>query len=161
MLIHTRKNFRASKMLWLILIITLSLAGQGGFATLNAAETVTLAPQTVAPGEAALTVNLELPAGYKLNQEAPSTVGVKSADKKIIALEEKYAQNLPVANLPLCLTLPVQEGKTMLQATFRLNFCDEKLGVCFLKEVLLQLPVEVNKTAANKKLEMVYTVKAN
>ena len=161
MRLHCLKKLRASKALWLILFLTLSLTGQGGLITADAAETVTLPPQTVAPGEAALTVNLALPAGYKLNQEAPSTVGIKTGDKKIVALDEKYAQNLPVANLPLCLTVPVQEGKTMLQATYRLNFCDEKLGVCFLKEVVLQLPVEVNKTAANQKLEMVYTVKAN
>jgi hypothetical protein len=158
---HCLKKLRASKALWLILFLTLSLIGLGGLITADAAETVTLPPQTVAPGEAALTVNLALPAGYKLNQESPSTVGIKTGDKKIVALDEKYAQNLPVANLPLSLTMPVQEGKTMLQATYRLNFCDEKLGVCFLKEVVLQLPVEVNKTAANQKLEMLYTLKVN
>jgi hypothetical protein len=161
MLNHQQKNLRISKTLWLILVISLSLTGLGGFATADAAETVTLPLQTVGPGDVALTVNLALPAGYKLNQEAPSTVGIKTGDKKIVALEEKYAQNLPVANLPLCITVPAQEGKTTLQATFRLNFCDEKIGVCFLKEIVLHLPVEVNKTAANKKLEMVYTVKAN
>ena len=161
MLIFSNKKLRTPKALGLILVIALGLAMHVGFSTAEAAETVALPPQAVAPGEATLTVNLELPAGYKLNQEAPSTVGVKSGDKKIVALDEKYAQNLPVANLPLCLTVPVKEGKTTLQATFRLNFCDEKLGLCFLKEAVLTLPVEVSKTATNKKLEMGYTVKAN
>jgi hypothetical protein len=155
------RGLNVSKIFWLILIITLSLTGAGAFNALEAAETVTLASQTLAPGEASLTVNLQLPAGFKLNQEAPSTVAIKSADQKIVALDEKYAQNLPVANLPLCLTVPVQEGKTTLQATFRLNYCDEKLGLCFLKEANVHLPVEVKKIAASKKLEMVYTVKAN
>jgi hypothetical protein len=158
---HCLKNLGAFKTIGLVLIIALALAWHVGFATAEAAETVSLPPQAVAPGEAALTVNLELPAGFKLNQEAPSTVGIKSGDTKIVAVDQKYAQNLPVANLPLCLTVPVTAGKTTLQANFRLNFCDEKLGVCFLKEAMLNLPVEVNKTATNKKLEMLYKVKAN
>jgi hypothetical protein len=161
MLMPCLKNSRVSKTLWLILAITLSLTLYGGFAAADAAETVTLSPQTVVAGDANLTVNLELPAGYKLNQEAPSTVGIKTKNKKIVALDEKYGQNLPLANLPLTLMVPVKEGKTTLQATFRLNFCDDKLGICFLKEVVLTLPVEVNKTCANNKLEVVYKVKAN
>ena len=161
MLIQCLKNLRALKTLRLILVILFGLALHGGFSAADAGETVSLPPQAVAPGDATLTVNLELPAGYKFNPEAPSTVGIKSGDKKIVPLDEKYAQNLPVAKLPLCLKVPVKEGQTTLQATFRLNFCDEKLGVCFIKEAVLNLPVEVSKTATDKKLEMVYKVKAN
>ncbi len=159
--VSTLRNLTSHKTLWFLLFITLCLPLHGGFSKAVAAETVALPQQTVATGEAALTVSLELPAGHKLNQEAPSTIGVKSGDKKIVALDEKYAQDLPAANLPLCLTLPVQEGKTTLQANYRLNFCDEKLGVCFFKEVQLTLPVEVNKSATNKKLEMTYKIKSN
>jgi len=123
------------------------------------ADTITLPTQTVAPGEVNLTVNLVLPAGHKLNPEAPSTVGLTTGNKEVLALEEKYAQNLPAANLPLCLTVPAKEGKTTLQAHFRLNYCDDKIGLCFLNEGVVQLPVEVSKTATNKNLEMTYTVK--
>jgi hypothetical protein len=161
MVIHCLKNVRIPKILCLILVIALGLMWHGGFSTAQAAETVSLSPQVVAPGEAALTVNLELPAGLKLNQEAPSTVGIKSGNTRVVAVDQKYAQKVPVANLPLCLTVPVKKGKTTLQTTFRLNYCDEKLGLCFLKEVVLNLPVEVSKTATNKKLEMVYKVTAN
>ncbi len=155
------KNVGISVVFGLMMIMLLSFVWPGGFSSAEAAETVALPAQAVAPGEATLTVNLELPAGCKFNQEAPSTLGLKSADVTIVAVDEKYAQNLPVANLPLCLTVPVKEGKTTLQANFRLNYCDEKLGVCFLKEAVLNLPVEVNKNASNKKLEIVYKVPAN
>lgn len=158
---HCLKKIRSFKTLAPVLIIVLALVWHISVISAEAAETVSLPPQVVAPGDAALTVNLELPAGFKLNQEAPSTVGLKSGDPKIVAVDQKYAQQLPVANLPLCLTVPVKEGQTTLQANFRLNFCDEKLGLCFLKEVVLNLPVEVNKTATNKKLEMLYKVPAN
>ena len=156
-----QKNVGISVAFGLIMIIFLSFVWPGGFAAAEAAETVALPTQAVAPGEAALTVNLGLPPGCKLNQESPSTIGLTSADVNIVALDKKYAQNLPLANLPLCLTVPVKEGKTTLSAILRLNYCDEKLGICFLKEAALNLPVEVNKNAANKKLEIVYKLPAN
>ena len=155
------KSLGISVVFGLMMIMLLSLVWPGGFSSAEAAATVALPAQAVAPGEATLTVNLELPAGCKFNQEAPSTLALKSADFNIVAVDEKYAQNLPVANLPLCLTVPVKEGKTTLQANFRINYCDEKLGVCFLKEAVLNLPVEVNKNASNKKLAIVYKVPAN
>ena len=129
-----QKHIGISVAFGLIMIIFLSFVWPGGFSAAEAAETVALPTQAVAPGDAALTVNLILPAGCKLNQEAPSTLGLTSGDVNIVAVDKKYAQNLPVANLPLCLTVPVKEGKTTLQANFRLNYCDEKLGICFLKE---------------------------
>ena len=141
-----QKKSIATGISWLILILLFNFAWDSGYSPAQAVETVSLPAQTVAPGEATLTVNLELPAGCKLNQEAPSTLGLKSSDVNIVAVEQKYAQNLPLANLPLCLTVPVKEGKTTLQAHFRLNFCDEKLGLCYLKEAVLNLPVEVNKS---------------
>lgn len=161
MLYHAHRNLTTPKIFGLLLLIILCVPLYGSLSKAEAGETVNLPTQTVAPGDASLTVNLQLPAGHKLNQEAPSTLGIRSGDNKVLSLDEKYAQNLPVANLPLCLTVPATEGKTDLKATFRLNFCDEKLGVCFLKEVLLNLPVEVKKTSTNKKLDIMYQLKSN
>jgi hypothetical protein len=161
MVISRPKNLRATVALGLFLIVLLHLTLVNGYAPAQAAQTVDLPVQSVAPGEAALTVNLELPAGCKLNQEAPSTFSLESADINIAAVDEKSAKNLPVANLPLSLTVPVKEGKTTLQAAFRLNFCDEKLGLCFLKEAVLNLPVEVKKSVPNKKLAIVYKPKVD
>jgi hypothetical protein len=153
---YYRKNFLPEALLGLLLFFGCTFAWQIITPPAEAAETISLPAQAVAPGEATLTVNLQLPEGCKLNQEAPSTLGLQTADAAVVALDEKYAQNLPVANLPLCLTVPLKEGKTMVQAAFRLNFCDEKLGLCFFKEAVVNLPVEVSKTSTNKKLEVVY-----
>jgi hypothetical protein len=155
------KRFRIAVALVLVIVIFSGFVQPGGVSSVEAAQTVALPAQAVAPGEATLTVNLELPAGCKFNQEAPSTLSLKSKDVNIAAVDVKYAQNQPMANLPLSLTVPVKEGKTTLEAKFRVNYCDEKLGICFLKEAVLNLPVEVNKQAANKKLEIVYKVPAN
>jgi hypothetical protein len=155
---YDRINFLPGALFGLLLVFCFNFVWQGNMSPAEATETVSLSAQAVAPGEATLTVNLELPEGCKLNQEAPSTLGLKSGDVAVVALDPKYAQNLPVANLPLSLTVPVKEGKTTLQANYRLNFCDEKLGLCFFKEAVVYLPVEVNKTATDTKLHLVYKV---
>jgi hypothetical protein len=161
MLIHYLRNAGIAQLFGLLFLVVVSLTWPGVETVAQAAETVTLPSQTVAPGKAGLTVNLELPAGFKLNKESPSTVSLKSGNKKVVAVSPQCAKKVPLTKVPLTLTMPVKEGQTELQATLRLNYCDEKSGLCFLREVILTLPVEVNKTAANKKLEIVYTVPAN
>ncbi len=102
------KSVGISVVFGLMMIFLWSLVWPGGFSSAEAAETIALPAQAVAPGDSTLTVNLELPAGCKFNQEAPSTLGLKSADFTIVAVDEKYAQNLSLANLPLSLTVPCQ-----------------------------------------------------
>jgi hypothetical protein len=155
---YSRRHFLPGTLLGLIAIFCFTFAWQGNTLTAEAAETISLPAQAVAPGEATLTVNLKLPEGCKLNQETPSTVGLKSSDAAVVTLDPQYAKDVPVANLPLVLTVPVKKGKSTLQATYRLNFCDEKLGVCFFKEAVLTLPVEVKKSTKNKKLAIEYKV---
>lgn len=156
-----QKNSLANGILWLILILLFNFAWDSGYSPAQAVETISLPHQTVAPGEATLTVNLELPAGCKLNQEAPSTVTIKSSDANIAAVD--FVRNYVggQTDSAITLTIPVKEGKTTVQADFRLNFCDEKLGLCYLKEAVLNLPVEVNKSAKNNKMEITYKVQAN
>src|SRR6185295_1891415 len=50
-----------------------------------AGETIELAAQTVEPGDASLTINLELPAGYKLNGLAPTVVKITSQGQSLFA----------------------------------------------------------------------------
>ncbi|HAY20890.1 MAG TPA: hypothetical protein DCY27_01725 [Desulfobacterales bacterium] len=143
----------------LLALITLCLAVFGGSLTTNATQTITLPQQIIGPGEATLKIELQLPPNCKLNQEAPSTVAIHSEDKKIVGLTQSLGQKLPAANLPITLSAPAAPGRTALQAEFRLNFCDDKIGLCFFKETLLILPVEVSKTSVNKQLSLKLIVK--
>lgn len=151
-----QRNSAKTRTAGLILALTLMFALQVSTAIAGA---IALPAQTVAPGEVKLTVNIVLPPGHKLNPEAPSTVSITAGDSKIFGLDAKYANKFPAANLPLCLTVPVTAGQTSLQAIFHLNYCDDKIGLCFFKEDEVTLPVEVKKGAAGKALELVHQVK--
>lgn len=140
-------------------LMGLFLALTGAHCPVFGADTITLPPQTIAPGEVQLTVNLTLPPGHKLNAEAPSTLIISAKDQAVVTVERKFQGNLKAADLPVILKAPAKEGKTTLQAEFKINFCDDKVGLCFMRDAVVQLPVEVSKTADNKTLAINYELK--
>mgnify|MGYP005841546267 CR=1 FL=1 len=151
---HSRRR----RPLLLAVLLALSLVGMG--AGVPAADTITLPSQQVAPGEVKLTINIALPPGNKLNDEAPSAVALSAGDDKVVKLIPKTFDKLAAAKLPLTLKLPVREGQTSITADFRINFCDDKVGLCFMQNATLVLPVEVSKKSANKDLTITYQVKS-
>jgi len=142
-----------------ILFLFFLAAGLGLCFPAGAADTITLPLQTVAPGQVQLTVKLVLPPGTKLNPEAPSSLSLTSQDPKVIKVEKKYAGNLTAAKLPVKLRVPAKPGQTTLQAEFKINFCDDQGGLCFMRDATLQLPVQVSKDAKGKDLEVLYELK--
>jgi len=143
----------------LLLLAGLLLAATGAIAPVLAADAITLPPQTVAPGEVQLTVKLTLPPGHKLNAEAPSTLILSAQDQAVVAVAKKYPGNLQAKDFPVTLKVPAKEGKTIIQADFKINFCDEKNGLCFMRDAAIQLPVTVSQAAAPKNLEIDYRLK--
>ena len=143
----------------LLLLAGLLLAATGAIAPVLAADAITLPPQTVAPGEVQLTVKLTLPPGHKLNAEAPSTLIISAKDQAVVAVAKKYPGNLQAKDFPVTLKVPAKEGKTMVQAEFKINFCDDKNGLCFMRDATIQLPVTVSKAATQKNLQIEYQLK--
>lgn len=140
-------------------VVCLLLLATGGLSAVHGAETITLPPQTVAPGKVQLTVNLTLPPGHKLNPEAPSSVLLTSQNQAVAGLDKKSYGNLRAKSFPLTLRVPVKPGQTTIQADFKINFCDDQMGLCFMRDATLQLPITVDKNSPQKKLEILYEVK--
>lgn len=155
--IQTRPWLRRPEVLTLAFIFWLAASGLAtpGFS----ADIITLPAQTVGPGQVKVMVNVALPAGHKLNQEAPSSLILSSQDQGVLQVQEKLSGTLTAAKLPVTLTVPAKAGKTTLQAEFKLNFCDDKVGLCFLREATVQLPVEVVPGAKGQELKLLYEVK--
>jgi hypothetical protein len=115
-----------------------------------AGEMINLALQTVQPGEATLTLQLELPSGYKLNPLAPSAVSVASDPAK----GEQVFRN---PKFPLTAPLMLGEGYTSISADFTLYYCEsEKESLCYFKEVRLNMPIKADKTGGVRKIEAAY-----
>lgn len=143
----------------LILACFFWLAASGLVTPGFGADVIQLPAQTVGPGQVKVIVTVALPPGHKLNPEAPSSLILSSQDQGVLQVQEKFAGTLTAAKLPVTLTVPAKEGKTTLQAEFKLNFCDDKMGLCFLRDTTVQLPVEVAPGAQGHELHLLYEVK--
>jgi thiol-disulfide isomerase/thioredoxin len=121
-----------------------------------AGETVQLPAQEIEPGDATLTVRLELPKGYKLNALAPSSLKVTSQGK---AADLGTGGQAVFRNPQFPVSVPIKaaEGEAVIQADFVIYYCEaEKESLCYFKEVLLNIPARVKKGAGGNRLSANY-----
>jgi thiol-disulfide isomerase/thioredoxin/sugar lactone lactonase YvrE len=122
-----------------------------------AGETIELRAQSVEPGEATLTLGIELPPGYKLNAQAPSVVVIGTTAPQLVSVNGGSEQSFRHPQFPLSVPLTVREGQASVQAHYVVYYCDvNKERLCYLKEAKLHLPVEVRKGASTRRLEAAY-----
>ncbi len=120
-------------------------------------EVITATEQTIEPGDATLTLQLELPAGYKLNALAPSAVAINSAQKQIVSLKENASENIRNPKFPVRLLIKAVEGETTVEARYVIYYCESaKESLCFIKEAKVSIPVKVKKGAGARSLSATY-----
>lgn len=125
-------------------------------------ETIELPAQTVEPGDASISLSLELPRGFKLNPQAPSFVRLSSDKNDKLTFNGSADQSLNNSQFPLSFSAKVAEGESEVSADLVLYYCEsEKESLCFFKEVKLKMPVKVRKGAGGKKLSISYTLAAS
>lgn len=110
------------------------------------AEEIKVAAQKVRAGaNGALQIDVELPAGYHLNPEAPQRYKV-SVDGKSLAVDEKVAAR-STKDLKLPLRVPFNAtgvGPATVRAQVTLFYCrEDNTGTCRIKTLVWQVPVEV------------------
>lgn len=116
-----------------------------------------LPPQTVAPGKVHLTIQVNLPPGYKPTQESPSQATVSTAHSQVLSLGPEASRNINPAQFPLKLPLTAHPGETRLTLDLLLYYCKTNNGgLCLFKEVRLILPVRVTPDAPSRRLEAAY-----
>lgn len=117
-------------------------------------ETITIDPQTVAPGQGKITINVAMPIGYKLNAQAPFTVNWPA--NEIVSLPElEYRQVLP--ELPIEFSATFAEGETELAVDFIIYWCEAvNQTLCFVERGTVIIPVTVAADAENANLELAY-----
>jgi hypothetical protein len=119
-------------------------------------EALEAARQTIEPGDATLKLQLELPAGYKLNALAPSAVAVVSAQKQIVTLKQE-GENIRNPKFPVSIPIKAVEGETTIEAHYVIYYCESaKESLCFIKEAKITLPVRVKKGAGARSLSASY-----
>ncbi len=107
-------------------------------------EVVTMAPQTVAPGEGTLRVELRMPEGYKLNDLAPFTLIVPEDDVVQVPPEGRDVR-IVLPELPVEVPVTFREGQTELALDVTTYWCEAiNETLCFVDRATIVAPVSVS-----------------
>ncbi len=111
------------------------------------AEEIKLAPQKLRSGEAALLINVELPAGYHLNPDAPQRYKVSVAHGGETLSIDPANSTRSTKGLPLPIRVPFGVGSAgagELRASFTFVYCrEDNTGTCRIRTLVWRAPVEV------------------
>jgi thiol-disulfide isomerase/thioredoxin len=129
------------------------------------AEEVKLPVQNLRANEAAVVLNLELPAGYHLNPAAPQRYAISVTQggeepKQPAINATKSGKNL---SLPVRVPLGISGGSAVIRASFTFVYCrDDNTGTCRIKTVQWQAPVQiVNDSTAPNEIKLSAKVQAD
>jgi thiol-disulfide isomerase/thioredoxin/sugar lactone lactonase YvrE len=111
----------------------------------NAEEVKSASQKLRAGADAALQIDVELPAGYHLNPLAPQRYKV-SVDGKSVSIDESQASRT-AKDLRLPVRIPLKAataGPATVRAQVTLFYCrEDNTGTCRIKTLVWQVPVEV------------------
>ncbi|MBM4258061.1 MAG: redoxin domain-containing protein [Deltaproteobacteria bacterium] len=106
-------------------------------------EEVHVQAYTVRSGQSRLTLDIEIPAPYKLNPGSPLEYRV---DIQTAAQQPKKRTTVKDGQFPLQIPLTLSEGKTEIRASVSFVYCrDGEEGVCIIKSVRWTIPVTATK----------------
>ena len=110
-------------------------------------KSVTLAPATIGPGTGSLVLDVALPEGFKVNEEAPSSL-VWKAPAGIVVSEDSLS--LMGTKFPVEIDAEFSPGSGALVADLNLVYCRaDAESLCFFERVRLSVPVTVETGATN------------
>jgi hypothetical protein len=121
-------------------------------------EIINLPAQSIAPGDATLTIALDLPAGCKLSSEAPCALSVACSNPTLLSLSGCAQQTLTKPAFPAGIPLSAKQGEASLTVDLALYYCPKGEDLCCFKEIRLILPVRVREDQANNTLRLAYRV---
>ena len=110
---------------------------------------VTLAPVSVATGPGSIELAIELPDGYKVNEEAPSSVSFVIAGA-VASVTDGDVQSLTGAKLPVEIAVEFHGGEGLITADVTLLYCrNDSEGLCVIEQIRFNQPVVVGESGSD------------
>src|SRR6266849_466258 len=111
------------------------------------AEEIKVAPQKLRTGDAVLLINVQLPAGYHLNPDAPQRYKVSVEQGGAALSIDPRNSTRSTKGLPLPIRVPFgvgSAGAAELRASFTFVYCrEDNTGTCRIRTLVWRAPVEV------------------
>jgi thiol-disulfide isomerase/thioredoxin len=116
---------------------------------------VVLAAQEVKPSVNELTFTIQLPAGLRLNAQAPSQLELSSADGSVVKIT---SASIPVTATTLSVPLQLTPGQTTLNLNLTVFYCSHgQQALCYFKQAALALTLKVSDQGTDS-LDLIYPI---
>lgn len=104
---------------------------------------MTLARETVAAGPGTITLDVGLPPGYKVNEDASSSI-MWTADGGIAEFPRSQPVDLTGTHFPVEIPVDIAEGTGTLRGDLTLVWCREDAeGLCYFEQRRFEVPLDV------------------
>ena len=139
---------------------TLALKGLGeeeetGFPV----ETIVYPARKVrAGGKANLVLNIAFPPSYELAEGAPLEYEIGGCDFEIAESDRKRTTNEPELPLKIPFRAPDEPEICQIKVNLSFSYCEKSSGLCIIKFLKLQIPVQVAKDERNQRIFVEYKV---
>lgn len=109
-------------------------------------QVIRLDPVRVAPGSGEVVVDVRLPVGYKVNDQAPYSMAWRVTGD-VAVLEPNANRSIVAPRFPLRIAATFQPGQGMLTGDLTIIYCEaEKETLCLLDQVRLEAPLTVDES---------------
>jgi len=109
----------------------------------------------VVPGEVTVVVSLELPEGYAISDDAPSSVKATSSSVKTLSFDGKPTTTITNPSFPLKLKARATGGKADMALEFNLYYCGHKdSSVCKAYRNKITVPINVVRGSGAKSIKV-------
>lgn len=107
-------------------------------------KVVELESQSVAAGAGSVTLNINLPDGYKVNDLAPFSMEWLSDGEVVTIAEEQANRRIIEPVFPLTIPVEFHEGEGALRGDLVIYFCDsDSQSLCLIERVRITAPIVV------------------
>lgn len=114
-------------------------------------------PTKLQSGEGTIIVNIQLPVGYKVNEDAPSSL-TWTAEGDVVEFPEGADVSLAGIELPYQIEVSFNTGTGTLISDVNLFFCEaEKESLCFIEQLRFEVPITVGDSG-DKSISLEYSI---
>lgn len=125
-------------------------------------ETVVFPGRKIRAGDnGTLVLDIKLPPSYKFTEGAPFEYEIKGCDGELVKFAESHQKKSTTSpELPLQIPFHTSDaaGACSIKIDLSFNYCKDDSGVCFVKFIALQIPVQVIADEKNQRIFVEYRV---
>ena len=121
-------------------------------------DVVALGPISGAAGQATIVLNYQLPDGYKVNEDAPSSL-VVAGGKVVLDLSDGESGDLTGTKLPATASVDLVEGSGDVTLDVTLIYCEiVATSLCLIDQVRYELPLNVGPPGPSTQIVIERTI---